>query len=84
MKNKYSGRPYKITKKDNNLFFTSLMAGLAGGVIGNFFVTSFYDVSAGMLSFSYRLLLFFLSGCAFLGIILWFNTKIIKNLNSSK
>jgi len=77
------GRPYKITKKEKNIFLSTLIAASVLAILGNLFVSSFYDVIV-MTSIPtfWRILIFFLSGVGFVWIIYWLNGKIVKNKNN--
>jgi len=67
----------KLSQKDKNLFFAGLASGIVGGVIGNFFVSSFYDVLQISKQDSWvRYAIFFVSGLAFIGVIYWLNKQI--------
>lgn len=68
----------KLNKKEEKLFVKSLLMGLVLGILGNLFVTSFYDYITLIekVSILERGLLFLISFTLTLSIIYWFSKKI--------
>lgn len=70
----------KLSQKEKNIFFAGLSAGIVGGIISNFFVSSFYDLlQISKQDLWIRYALFFIFGLTFIGVIYWINKQIKKS-----
>jgi len=67
----------KFTQKDTNKFFAGILLATLAGVLGSFFIGSFF-ILIQILNYSYWtiLFIFFDSGLGLLIIMIWMNKRI--------
>ena len=65
----------KITKKERNLFFSGILAGMAGSILGNFVVTTLFRVFDIKLRW-YNMSIFLISLVSFFSFYYWIYKKI--------
>jgi fructose-specific phosphotransferase system IIC component len=70
----------KFSKKEKLIFWMGLSAGIVGGVVGNFWVSSYFNMITERYSLI-SIITFSIFSLFFVGLIIYI-TKIIKKINS--
>lgn len=69
-------KKFKISKKEKNLLLVGIISGLAGGLVSNLAVTSYFSLFEPYLNWFYKLIILTISLSAFIWFIKYLGNKI--------